>query len=205
MYPLYFAAALKTENGKLLEIGEACLTGEDPLDFNGEFVPLMNLGEPAQIVRLEKGQETEAFPGQVWRCTKKSLRLTKIPPLRMERAKRLFTVNVNLPVYFAPIPEGTEKINWEKSLHLKANLRYLSTELLRLTILGPSLEPGQAAILRCEKPLLEDFLFQAGELVPLGANASLILGKPLSLSREDRRTIENYLEKQSLQPFTGRF
>ena len=92
MYPLYFAAALKTENGKLLEIGEACLTGEDTLDFNGEFVPLMNLGEPAQIVRLEKGQETEAFPGQVWRCTKKSLRLTKIPPLRMERAKRLFTV-----------------------------------------------------------------------------------------------------------------
>ena len=76
---------------------------------------------------------------------------------------------------------------------------------MRLTILGPSLEPGQAAILRCEKPLLEDFLFQAGELVPLGANASLILGKPLSLSREDRRTIENYLEKQSLQPFTGRF
>lgn len=201
MYPIYFPAALKTAGGKLLELGEACLAqAQNAMDFNSEFVPLMNLGEMAEIVRLEDKKELERFPGSVYRCTKKSLRLTGIPSRAIEQANQLFQVNAHIPVSLFLSPDGSPDFQADKASRITGNIRYLSPELIRITALE-WIPPGQVFAASASSPevILNQLCLQVTSRVSLGHNAAVLLCRILPSSPENRRAIARFMREQGPQ------
>lgn len=192
MYPLYFNAILKSMDGKLLEIGEACLC-ETPntMEFNSEFVPLLRLGTPVEIVRVLDNEELEHFPGNVYRCTKKSLRLTDIPAERFHAAKNLFEVNAHIPVSLALSPDGSLPFPEEKASRIGGNLRYLSTSQIKITALE-FVPEGQIAAFHADEVPLRNLAVRVARRISLGHNAAVLLCDILSPSPENLRALARF-------------
>lgn len=201
MYPLYFSAVLKSAKGTVLESGEACLSeAEGAVDFNGESVPLMNLGEKAEIVRMVGERELERFPGRVYRCTRKSLRLTDVPPETLRDAKSLFDVNAHIPVSLALSPDGSTDFPDEKASHIGGNIRFLSSERLRITAFE-QISQGQVMVLQTESPQirLTRLGVRVASRVPLGRSAAVLLCDVLTPSAENRRALARFEAGQGPQ------
>lgn len=201
MYPLYFSAVLKTAKGALLETGEACLSeAENALDFNSESVPLMNLGEKAEIVRIVGDRELQRFPGRVYRCTRKSLRLTDVPSQAIDEAKALFHVNAHIPVTLALSPDGALDFDADKASHIGGNIRFLSPERLKITAFK-WIPEGQVMTLQAAAPeiRLTRLGLRVAQRVPLGRNAAVLLCDILSPSAENRRALARFTSEQQPQ------
>lgn len=201
MYPLYFSAILKASNGMLLESGEACLpeTGSF-LDFNGESVPLMNLGEAAEIVRVLGEEELEHFPGQVYRCTKNVLRLTGIPPEALEKARALFDVNAHFPVSMWLSPDGSADFPEEKASRIGGNIRYVSSLRLKVTALE-FIPEGQIMTLTTDSPdlLLQRLAVKVVRREALKRNAAVLFCDILTPSEANRRALIRFASSQGPQ------
>lgn len=201
MYPLYFSAVLKSADGKTLEEGEACLSlSPDAMDFNSEFVPLLRFGESATLVRVLGEQELESFPGRVYRCTAKSLRLTDIPMEAIDKAKRLFDVNEHIPISMALSPNGSADFPEEKASRIGGNLRYISPTLLRITALE-QIPEGQIVRFSVQTPVirLEQLAARVVRRVPLKRNASVLLCNILPPSIQNSRALERFTTSQGPQ------
>lgn len=198
MYPLYFTAILKSKDGKLIEIGEACLS-ETPntMDFNSEFVPLMRLGTPVEIVRVLDNEELEHFPGKVYRSTKKSLRLTDIPSKTIEAAKTFFEVNAHIPVSLALSPDGSLPFPEEKASRVGGNIRYLSASQIKITALE-FVPESQIAAFDADAVSLKNLAVRVARRVSLGHNAAVLLCDILSSSPENLRALARF--EASRQP-----
>lgn len=197
MYPLYFSAALKSEDGRLLEIGEACLSEtENAIEFNSEFVPLLQLGSTAQIVRVLGNQEFDYFIGKVYLSTQKMLKLIDIPEKVMENAHRLFDVNENLSITLALAPGKSPHFNTQKAAHMAGNVRYLSNDVVKLVAMEFIAE-GQILSFSIDSPTikLDELCVTVRERVLLKRNAAVLICDVLPPSAGNRSSLSAFFSK----------
>lgn len=192
MYPLYFPAVLLSADGKFLTEGEACLSeASGAVDFNGEFVPLLRLGAEVQVVRVLGETPLERFPGQVYRCTKKSLRVTGIPETALAGARALFEVNAHFPASIFLSPDNSFRFAPEKARRLDGNIRFVSSVQLKITAMEP-IADGQKALVTAGALSLDRLLIRVAKRTPLGQNAAVLLCDVFEPTLENARALARY-------------
>lgn len=103
-----FPALLKSENGKLLEIGQGAVSLENAsVDFFSDFVPLFTMGTPVQVVRTFHKKELQRFSGTVYLSSEKYLRITSVTDELLEGSEKYYLFPAELParVFYTPVDE----------------------------------------------------------------------------------------------------
>ena len=204
MYPLYFSAVLKTGDGKFLETGEACLAEtENAVLFNSDFVPLMKLGTPAQIVRVLNGgtEELECFSGSVYLSSRKLLQITDVDPETIRQAREIFCVNENLPVQLMLATGTAADFVPQKAPRAAGHLRYVSQDCFKLMTLEP-VSQGQLLAFSVYAPhlALQECKLLVTSRTQLKKNTAILHCKPVELSAEHRHVITEYLDRGKPSP-----
>lgn len=198
MFPLYFPALLKTDSGMFLEAGEACLAEqESSVLFNSDFVPLLQLGSPAQIVRVWGDEEFERFCGRVYLSSRKLLQLTDIDTGVMEQARAIFSMNQNIPVQLALAPLGSPRFNVQKAQHVSGHLRYIGAGTIKLMAME-EIPPGQILSVSVQTPelTLRELKVKVIARTPLQNDTAILQCELLSPGGENANALRTFLEQQ---------
>lgn len=198
MYPIYFSAVLKTEDGQLLEIGQACVSDtENSVDFTSDFVPLLKLGETARITRTLGSKELESFVGQVYLSSRKLLRIVSVENAVMESARRLFSVNENLPTELYLAPGRSTNFNLQKAERVNGAVRFISSDVIKLHAME-FIGEGQYVMFSAEGPGIEldKMMVRVKERVLLMRNAAILICEMISPTSANRSALEAYLARR---------
>lgn len=204
MYPIYFPAALKTEDGKLLEKGSACISeGRFTVDFINEFVPLLKLDTPVQIVRMLGDQPLNCFVGNVYLSSRNLLQIVSVDETALREAWRLFAINTQISASFALSPNHSPHINYKKAEKIDGSIRYISADTIKISAMQYIAE-GEYLMIAIEEPIvLKKLVVQVTERVLIGRNAALLLCKIVSMHRSDEKVLADYAELLAKQLSTA--
>lgn len=203
MYPIYFTAILKTEDGLILEEGEACVSEtEDAIDFVSSFVPLMKLGVTAKIVRKLGDRELECFTGSVYLSSASLLRIVDVDVGLVTEMRRLFSINENITTDLVFAPGRSVHFNVQKAASISGMVRYLSMDIVK--IFSMEYIPDQQYLMfSVETPRikLNRMMVQVHERILLKRNAAVHICNVVSLSGENRRALAAFTtSKKPLNP-----
>ncbi len=201
MYPIYFRAALKTADGRLLEYGRACLSPENgSIDFKGAFVPLLSLGTPVKIFQLSADEEIHAFTGEVFASSRELLRIVSVRDDELTPAEKRLPVDVRLPAQIRPVSErelrlidplSPRHVRW-----LAATLLSLAPEEVRFSC-PDAFSPGQHFLLQTDgPPPLRGAVLEATQVISFGEGG--VLCRILSVPDAYRAGLYAYVEQAHL-------
>lgn len=198
MNPLSFTANLCTEDGQLIETGEARVSDtENAVDFTGEFVPLLKLGVTVQIVRVLGSSQFERFIGKVYLSSRKLLKIVEVDEQLVKKARSYFSVNENLPVTLLLAPEKPARFNPQKATRISGVVRGIYSDTIKITSID-FIPDGQHMMLSVEsEPItLDSVMLCVRERVLMRRSAAILLCDIESASDESRRAISDFLARQ---------
>lgn len=202
MVPIYFSAALKTEDGQLLEIGEACISENDEaVTFVSSFVPLMKLGSNAQIVRMLGERELECFTGSVYLSSTNLLQITGVQPALITDMRRLFSVNESITTQILLAPGHSTNFNMQKAEKVSGVIRYLSPDVVKIFSME-FIKEGQFLVFSTDETsiTLDKMLIKVKERILLKRNAALHLCEVVALSSANRRALAAFATRKKQEP-----
>lgn len=156
MYPLYFNALLKQENGELMEKGFACTDPENQsIDFKSAFVPLMKMGTVLKVVQVANGQETRCFTGEVYLSAGNFMRLIHVTETILTPVEKSHAADISIPARILPIESMSTAthLNHKKSDWLRATVYSVSLQTVKFTS-EQKFFKGQKLLLQTEEPVL---------------------------------------------------
>lgn len=208
MYPLYFRAALKTADGRLLEYGRASLSPETgSIDFKGAFIPLLRLGTPVQILQLSGDEEIHAFTGEVYISSPDLLRIVSARDDELTPAEKRLPVDVRLPAEIRPVSErelrlidplSPRHVRW-----MRAQLLSLSPDAVRFSC-PEAFPPDQRLLFQTDgPPRLRGVAVQIEQVISFGEGGCLcrILSVPDAYSAALASFVEQ--EHRRARVFSG--
>lgn len=200
MFPIYFSAILRAEDGKVLELGEACVSRtENKVTFKSEFVPLVKLDITAEITRVLGDKELERFVGRVYLSSRNLLQIVGVEDEVIAQARRLFDINTYLPAYFALSPNNSPNFNTRKAELIAGTIRYLSMDTVKVSAM-PYIGVGQYLMVECETPLeLRATVLRVEQRELLGRKAAILICSIAVLPTGEEAALRNYvavLDKQ---------
>lgn len=187
MYPVYFSALLKSEDGRLLETGEACLSRtENKVTFKNEFVPLVKIDTTVEIVRILGNRQMERFIGTVYLSSRNLLQIVGVDPQLMLDMRKLFDINVHLPAMLSVAPGKHPVFNPKKVEIVAGTVRYLSMDIIKLSVM-PHIAEGQYIMIDCEAPLnFKRTVVQVQKRELLGRRAAILICSINSMPDDER-------------------
>ena len=197
MNPIYFSAILKTANGHFLEYGQAFLSQdkEGTVNFTGDFVPLIRIGETVQISRTLGEREIERFVGQVYLSSRRLLQVVGIQGPALCEAHRIFDCNANLSadIYLVKPPH----FSIAKGDKLSGFVRYISPDVLKICTMEFVDEIAHLALsAEGMSLLLDDMLVQVTERVLVMRNSAILLCRVLSSTPENQEILAGYFARR---------
>lgn len=209
MYPIYFRAALKTADGRLLEYGRASLSPEtESIDFKGAFVPILRLGTPVQILQLSGDEEIHAFTGEVYISSPDLLRIVSARDDELTPAEKHLPVDVRLPAEIRPVGEKElrliDPLSPRHARWLRAELLSLSPDMVRFSC-PAAFPPEQRFLLQTDgPPLLRGIAIQAEQVISFGESSCLC--RILSIPDRYRDALVSFVEQEHrrIRVFSGR-
>lgn len=191
MYPVYFSALLNGEDGRLLEIGEACISRiENKVTFKNEFVPLLKLDTVVEIVRVLGNRQLERFRGRVYLSSRNLLQIIEVDPAIIAKARCLFDINTYMPAYFALSQNKSPSVNLKKAEVVSGTIRYLSMDTIKISVL-PYVGEGQYLQVDCGAPLeLKSTLLQVRQRELLGRKAAILICDLVSIPPAESKRLQ---------------
>lgn len=191
IYPVYFSALLRTEDGRLLETGEACLSRtENKVTFRNEFVPLVKIDETVEIVRVLGNRQLEAFRGRVYLSSRNLLQIVDVDPQLISQTLQVFDINTYMSTIIALSPNNSPLFNLKKADIIAGTIRYLSMDVIKLSVL-PYVGEGQYMKLECdEPPCFKNTVVRVEKRELLGRNAALLLCSIVSQPHGERAALK---------------
>lgn len=187
MVPIYFSAALKTEDGQLLEVGEACVSEtDDAINFTSGFVPLIKLGSTVCITRTLGSKELNNFVGRVYLSSSKLLQIVGVDPADVADMRRLFSVNELTSTSLIFAPGASTSFSVQKAKNIFGVVRYLSSDCIK--IFSMEFIPEQQYLMfSLDTPAvqLDRILVRVRERVLLKRNAALHICDIVSPTHEN--------------------
>ncbi|MEG0339034.1 MAG: hypothetical protein RR573_03865 [Oscillospiraceae bacterium] len=199
MNPIYFSCVLKSLDGKLLEYGQAFLSQDKAgtINFTGDFVPLIRIGETVNIVRILGERELERFQGQVYLSSRRLLQVIGITGPTLKEAHRIFDSNANLSadIYRVSPPH----FNMQKGDKLSGFVRFISPDILKICTME-FIDEGTYLALSAEgmSLLLDDMLVQVTERVLVMRNSAILICKVLSSTPENEEILAGYFARRQI-------
>ncbi len=199
MYPIYFRAALKTADGRLLEYGRASLSPEaGSIDFRGAFVPLLRLGTSVQILQLSGDEEIHAFTGEVYISSPDLLRIVSARDDELTPAEKCLPVDVRLPAEIRPVsdrelrlidPLSPRHVRWTQ-----AQLLSLAPDTVRFSC-PEVFPPEQRFLLQTDgPPLIRGAAIQLEQVIAFGEGGYLC--RILSIPDTYRAALASFVEQE---------
>lgn len=198
MFPVYFSALLKSANGNLLEIGEACVSRTDnKITFKNEFVPLVKLNTRVEIVRVLGNKQLERFCGTVYLSSRSLLQIVDVDEKLIQAIRELFDINTYLPAVFSLSPDKSPDFNRKKCEPVPGMIRYVSETVVKVSLL-PYVGEGRYLIVECAAPLeLRNTMLRVEKRELLGRQAALLICSVVSAPAEETARLHDY--SQSLR------
>ncbi|MDL2252735.1 hypothetical protein LJC49_01500 [Ruminococcaceae bacterium OttesenSCG-928-I18] len=187
-YP--FPAVLRTEYNDICEHGTAQITKTgDAINFFGEFVPLVPLGQPA-VVEWILGEKTLAtFEGKVYLSSAQMLQIIEVNEEKLRTAKTLFLVNTSIPATVVPAQNP-------KAQPLPVEILFLSMGLLKLLV-RENIEEGTELKLyaHIEFLTLRDLELKVRKRILFHKEETVLLCEIEGVSRENYIALSTYIAK----------
>ncbi len=198
MQPIFFSALLKSGDGQLLETGTASMSADGSIIFKNEFVPLMRMGTPIQVVRLLGEEEVQTFEGQVYLSSKSLLKMTTADPQAVRAALRLFEVNASATAKLTL--KDSHEPAYRAGDIIDGSVYYLSPQCIKLLSME-QIEVGHQLMLELESPLrIKRLPLEVEQRVPLGRMATGYLCRIVGrISGKTLRMLADY-EASHLEP-----
>ncbi len=170
MQPIFFSAALKAEDGQLLETGVAGVAADGSILFKNEFIPLLRMGTKVQIARLLGEEEVQLLGGEVYLSSKKLLKVTSVDEKTVEEALRIFGSNVSAPVKL--VLKDSNEPGYRAGDILDGSVYYLSPQVIKVSSME-QIEPGHRFTLDLQHPVrLKKLPLKVEQRVPFGRMAT---------------------------------
>lgn len=145
-YP--FPAQLRAGYNNINVPGQATvMERENAVEFTGDFVPLMPLGESAAVDWAHGERALVTFSGQVYLSSPRLLRLVDVDPKLVEAARATFAMNTRLPCLL------TARQGGQGAVQYPAEILYLSDDSFTLHVRYDIL-PQQTVYLSAEVDFL---------------------------------------------------
>lgn len=195
MYPFYFTAILKDEEGKILEEGAACISQtEAKVTFQNEFVPLVKLGATVSITRMLGDRELETFTGQVYPSSRNLLQIVGVDEEVRSKVLKMFEVNSQIAANFIISPNNTPNFNMKKAERLVGDIRYLSSDKIKI-VSAYSFKKGQYILISTEEPVaISNIGVKIEEVILANPDNPIYVCKIMSISPEDRSVLEECIK-----------
>lgn len=200
MLPIYFSAVLKTEDDKLLEMGQAYVCEMDnALCFTNDFVPLMKIGAVASIVRILGDRELERFCGRVYLSSRNLLQIVDVDEYIMEEARRMFSVNESLNVELYASAKPVHFAYLQKMTYFPGTVRSVSPDIFKICTME-YVETGTFLTFSVEAPslVLDNFVVRVTERVLLRRAVAVLLCEVWHPSPENVAMIRSYTFHKTL-------
>lgn len=200
MNPIYFTSTLKSEDGQILEYGQAFLSQdkEGTVNFTGDFVPLIRIGETVCISRTLGEREMERFTGQVYLSSRRLLQVVGVSSPALAEAHRIFDTNANLAadIYHVSPPH----FNMQKGEKLSGFVRFVSPDILKICTMD-FVDEGAYLALSAEgmSLLLDDILVQVAKRELIMRNSAVLICKVLDSTPENTEILTGYFARRQKQ------
>lgn len=197
MNPIYFPATLKLGDGQFLEYGQAFLSQDKDgvVNFTGDFVPLIRIGETVNIVRTLGEREMERFVGQVYLSSRRLLQVVGVQGAALREAHRMFDSNANLSadIFVVKPPH----FNMQKGEKISGFVRFVSPDIIKICTME-FVDEGAHLALSAEgmSLLLDDMLVQVKERILLMRNSAVLICDVLSSSPENEEILSGYFARR---------
>lgn len=194
MLPLYFPAFLKTDDNRLLEIGQGYVSDtENAVYFTNDFVPLMKMGTEACVVRTLGERELERFKGHVYLSSRNLLQLVDVDDYVVEEARRLFSVNENLNVDLYAAHKPGQFSNLQKLTYFPGTVRFISPTLFKICTMEYVTE-GTYLMFSTDGPgvSLEKLIVRVTERILLRRSVAILLCEVCDLDTGNRNVLQAY-------------
>lgn len=195
MYPIYFSALFKAEDGIITEPGEACVSRtENKVTFKSDFVPLVKLDTTVEIVRVLGDKELERFVGRVYLSSRNLLQIVGVDEGVMSAARELFDINTYLPAYFTLSPNKSPSFHPRKAELVAGTIRYLSMDRVKISAM-PFIGEGQYLMVECEAPLeLKSTVLRVEKRELLGRKAAILICSIATIPQQEAAALESYVD-----------
>lgn len=201
MNPIYFPATLKMGDGQFLEYGQAFLSQDKNgvVNFTGDFVPLIRIGETVNIVRTLGEREMEKFSGQVYLSSRRLLQVVGVQGPSLREAHRMFDVNANLSADIFVVKPP--KFLIEKGEKISGSVRFVSPDTIKICTME-FVDEGAHLALSAEgmSLLLDDMLVQVTERILLMRNSAVLVCRVLASSPENEEILAGYYARRQKAP-----
>lgn len=200
MYPIYFSALLKADDGIITEPGEACVSRtENKVTFKSDFVPLVKLDTTVEIVRVLGETELERFVGRVYLSSRNLLQIVGVDEQVMADARGLFDINTYLPAYFTLSPNKSPNFHTRKAELIAGTIRYLSMDTVKISAM-PFIGEGQYLMVECEAPLeLKAMVLRVDKRELLGRKAAILICSITSIPQQEEASLHSYVTELNRQ------
>lgn len=190
IYPIYFSALLKSQEGRLMEVGEACLSRtENKVTFKNEFVPLVKLDTMVEVVRVLGNKQLERFQGRVYLSSRNLLQIVDVNEKIITDARSVFDINTYHPAVFTLSPNDSPRFNPKKAEVIDGTIRYLSKDVIKLSVL-PFVAEGQYLTVECEPPPeLKKAVLRVERRELLGRQAALLICSVVSIPTAEEESL----------------
>ena len=195
-YP--FPALMRTEYNGIQEHGTARVSEQGTaLNFYGEFVPLVPLGQEATVDWILGDKTLASFEGKAYLSTAQMLQLTDVDPEKLNTARGLFLVNTRQPGLVAPAGKP-------KAKKLPVEILYLSMGLIKL-LTRDNIEEGMELLLYTHVDFLtlNALELRVRKRIIFHKEETLLLCEVEGVSRENYVALSTYvakLDKQNQTP-----
>lgn len=168
MLPAHFKARLKTWDDQPLEEGYASVSIENrSVDFQNEFVPLLELGTTVKVLQLQEGQEIHCFIGRVYLSSRRLLRVVSVSDDLLTEAEKRLPVEVDIKGRLRLRSEGVQSIK-----SYPAHIYTLSPTIVRFTC-PLQLQAGSCVLLGFSEPFaIEELAAQVYQSILFGDSHS---------------------------------
>ena len=186
-YP--FPAQLRAGYNNVDVPGQASvMEREDAVEFTGDFIPLLPLGETAAVDWAYGERALVTFEGQVYLSSPRLLRLVGVDKRLAEAARATFAMNTRMPCLLTVRQKGQGPVQYP------AEILYLSGDSFTLHVKYEIL-PEQTVYLSAEVDFLtlRDLPLYVRRVIALRRGDDLLLCEPQSrFSDENRIALSAY-------------
>ena len=190
MLPAHFKARLKTWDDRLLEEGYASVSIENrSVDFQNEFVPLLELGTTVKVFQLQEDKEIHCFIGRVYLSSRRLLRVVSVSDDLLTEAEKQLPVEVDIKGQLRLQSGGIKSIK-----SYPAHIYPLSPAIVKFTC-PLQLPAGSCVLLSFSKPFaIEGLAAQVYQSILFGDSHSGYLCHVQSAPDPGRTRLSDFIE-----------
>ncbi|MEA5010196.1 MAG: hypothetical protein VB100_00545 [Angelakisella sp.] len=193
MIPAHFDAALKTEDNKLLEIGFATVSQENgTVSFKNEFVPLLNLGTTAKIVRIIDEKETHCFTGKVYLSSRQLLQLVEVKDSILHELEKYMPSDITMNGHVTYSDCGLKLRRYDAKIYSISlnSVRFMSKK---------EFNTGDRLTLETKDPVeLKDVIIEVTQPIAFGSGSTGNRCNIVYIPEQSLENLSNYMESANL-------